>query len=113
MSRGSGFSCEAPVPRRRRLLGVVEYYGGALVGRGVEANSFMPAGQLVGAVDGGVAGLAEEGVVRGAEPAGPLPQAVVAGSRRLASYGIRGLLLHDHCWRNKDLQTDSKFSYLK
>ena len=59
----------------------------------------MAAGEAVGGMDGGVAGLAEEGVVGGAEPAGPLPQAAVAGPRGLAADGVhrRNLLAYHVC----------------
>lgn len=76
----------------------------------------MSAGQLVGAVDGGIAGLAEESIVGGAEPPGALAQAAVTGSSGLACHGICSLLLGDHCkQRRTQVETVSKenkiFSY--
>lgn len=61
----------------------------------------MTAGEFVGHVDGGVARVAEEGVVRRTVPAGPPFQAAFAGSRRLSgesaacSFGGFGGALHD------------------
>lgn len=56
----------------------------------------MAASQLVGGVDGGIAGLAEEGVIGGAVPARALAEAAVTGACRLAAEGVGGSLFGAH-----------------
>jgi hypothetical protein len=68
---------EAVEPRGR--VGVARR-GGA--GRRGEADAVVAARERVGRVDGGVAGLAQEGVVGGAVPPRPPTHAAVAGARR-------------------------------
>lgn len=56
----------------------------------MEAEALVAAGEGIGGVDGGVAGLAEESVVRAAVPTRSPAEAAVAGARGAAAHGVRG-----------------------
>lgn len=95
VARGPSLAGEAAVPaggrgRRNRSSDVGDE------GCGLEADPLVAAGEGVGSVHGSVAGLAEEGVVGGTEPSCSPPQAVLAGSGRLASDGAGHVSVGNH-----------------